>query len=431
MSSADNPTEEIRLLEELSTKLFTQLSKVFKVPDYQILINEDKKNLSIQKSDSEITILSLNLLDVLEETKLILHETNHLSVGKGFFNFLLKDTNSSYLGDKIKVSGTFNGEIERKHLALGIIFMNPSYSIDLSKITEEKNYDIEDILFDNLFVGTIDDAHFLDKENLSLNDYKKLTPEIDQIIFSLLSQISFEHNVLFNNPRAQLLKPIEDSRDSSLELQIDFKLNSDTEPLLYFLAAEEMEYPHLKYLEYYHVLEYYFNHARVQKINEILNHLLTSKLKSRSKDEITQFDKFSSLMEYHFDPQKNKESDQLTEIIEKDIKYRLIVDSMNDDNIDPRFLNKPIFNIQETKIGNFNDVYDNQNKKLKNSSSPTTEVQFCQELSRRIYKIRNHIVHTKKYEHSSVFIPNQTNFEALSSDLKLIRIIAFLMLIHY
>jgi hypothetical protein len=309
--------------------------------------------------------------------------------------------------------------------------MNPSFSIDLSKVNEEKTYDIEDLLFDNLFIGTIDDAEFLREENLDESDYQNLIPNIDQIIFSLLSQISFEHNLLFNNPRAQLLKPIENSLDSRRDLQIGFKMNTDTEPLLYFLAAEEMEYPHLKYLEYYHVLEYYFNHARVRKINEILNHLLTLKLKSKSNDDSIPYDKFSSLMDYHFNAQKNKELDQLTEIIQDDIKYRLIVDSMNEDGIDPKFLKESIFNIEETVIANYTDVYDRQSKLLKTRPSPGSEEVFCKELSRRIYKIRNHIVHTKKYEHPTVFIPNQENFQALSNDLKLIRTLAFLIIVNY
>ncbi len=431
MNSSDEPRAQKRRLSRLFRDLNVKLSDLFKESEYTIVKSDDEEKLYVRLKDSEINILSLNLLEVYEESKLILNHDDNLAIGKGFFNFLLKDTNSSYLGDKIKVSGTHNGEIERKHLALAIILMNPSFSIDLSKIIEEKTYDIEDILFDNLFIGTINDADFLNNESLTASDYKELIPEVDQIIFSLLSQISFEHNVLFNNPRAQLLKPIEDSRYPNRELKIDFKMNSDTEPLLYFLAAEEMEYPHLKYLEYYHVLEYYFNHARMQKINEILNHLITVKLKSKSKDEISQYYKYSSLMDYHLNPQKNKESDQLTEIIEKDIKYSLIVESINEDDIDPKFLSEKIFNIEKTVIGNYSQVFDRDSKKLKSRASLEIEAKFCPELSRRIYKIRNHIVHTKKYEHSSVFVPNQKNFQALSDDLKLIRIIAFLMLIHY
>lgn len=431
MSSADSSEEQLNLLEDLGKKLKKELSNVFKEPTHIIFVSEDKKTLNIRIKDSEINILSFNLEDVLEEFKLIHYFNDHLAIGKGFFNFLLKDQNSFYLGNEIKIVGTFNGKIERKHLALGVILMNPSFSIDLSKVNEEKTYDIEDLLFDNLFIGTIDDAEFLREENLDESDYQNLIPNIDQIIFSLLSQISFEHNLLFNNPRAQLLKPIENSLDSRRDLQIEFKMNTDTEPLLYFLAAEEMEYPHLKYLEYYHVLEYYFNHARVKKINEILNHLLTLKLKSKSNDDSIPYDKFSSLMDYHFNAQKNKELDQLTEIIQDDIKYRLIVDSMNEDGIDPKFLKESIFNIEETVIANYTDVYDRQSKLLKTRPSPGSEEVFCKELSRRIYKIRNHIVHTKKYEHPTVFIPNQENFQALSNDLKLIRTLAFLIIVNY
>ena len=50
------------------------------------------------------------------------------------------------------------------------------------------------------------------------------------------------------------------------------------------------------------------------------------------------------------------------------------------------------------------------------------------ELGKRIYKIRNAIVNTKKYESESIFIPTADNFKLLDKDIKLIRLLSYELL---
>lgn len=406
------------------------LESIFSRENYNIVFEED--NLSIVSLETNINVCQIPFEDLGPELEQIREYEEYLTVGDSFFNTTVNLESISSNVKKIDFNGLYQGSIEKDQLPLGLILLNASYTIDITKVDNNQEKPIEDLLNDDLFIITVTRDGLYD---LLSSETKNRTPEeifeeIDKIIYSILAQISYEHRLLFKYPRNSNKTEIETIESSREILEITYKKSNDLEPLLYFLAAEEMEYPHLKYLEYYHVLEYYFDHIRIKKIDGIINKLVSIRLQSKSYFNDSYYNEFSSLMSYHADQQSKKgEESRLTEILTEMIGYDLITSS----HILPeyKFLASPTLEIEETKFSRLNDVYDIQTAQFRTELTDSKKDAFCQELGRRIYRIRNFIVHTKKFERKNIFVPNQKNYEDLNKDIKLLRGIAYLMITTY
>lgn len=413
-------------------KIISSLEKVFNEDYFSVYFDEE--NLNVQHSESERTVLQVSVEEISEELKSIKSFGEYLTAGVDFFNALISLEHESNVKE-IEVQGYYKGNIEKRQLAIGLILFNADYTIDINKVDTMEQSELSDLLYDNLFVITIRKEKLLSelKQISKSNSFKDTMVEIDKIIYSLLTQISYTNRLTFKNPRSNIVMLKEISMNPDEKLKISFKKGLDSEPLLYFLAAEEMEYPHLKYLEYYHVLEYYFNHARIEKMDKIINNLVSIKLQAGDRIDESYYNDFSTLMAYHSDQQQKRgEEDRLIEILTDKLGYGLIVGTK--DLNDFKFLEKPLFKMDNTAV-NLKTIRDRM--KSRTASTTGSEVNrsdgeiFCKELARRIYKTRNFIVHTKKYERDNIFIPSQENYKILHDDLNLIRNIAYLIITNY
>lgn len=413
-------------IEMLKEKILSSLSEVFDTEEYSCSF--DNGYLSIKHLINNVVVCQISEDEITEELQSIKLEGEFLTIGEDFLNSIIQLDYDSKV-QKINLTGSYKGSIEKKQQALGLILLNASFTIDIDKVIPTENQELDAILHDDFYVVTInrtDLYKYLQREIVS-GEFDELILEVDKILYSLLVQVAYLHSLNFKNPRNSIIKSNDHFSEDVEILDVRFKKVKDSEPLLYFLAAEEMEYPHLKYLEYYHVLEYYFNYANIKKIDGIINDLVTIRLQSSGTLEDSYYDKFSTLMKYHNDQQQKKgEENRLIDILSNDIRYPLIATSNLVEDLS--FLSKPLFGFQNTKI-NLSNVYNN--RKFKEKVSEPDQAKFCEELGKRIYKIRNFIVHTKKYERENVFIPSQNNYAVLANDIKLIRGIAYLMITNY
>lgn len=414
-------------------QILVSLKKVFKPEDYSVKFEED--NLNINYLENNQCILQISMQELSEELISIKNFSDYLTVGDDFFNTMVSLEHDSNIKE-IEVVGQYKGSIEKGQLAIGLILFNADYAIDINKINNAEINELNDVLYDNRFVITINKLELLSelKQSSKSNQFPDITVEIDKIIYSLLTQISYTNHLTFKNPRSNIVMSKEISINEHEKLKISFKKSIDSEPLLYFLAAEEMEYPHLRYLEYYHVLEYYFNHARIEKMDKIINNLVSIKLQNGDKVDESFYNDFSLLMNYYSDQQqKRAEEDRLVEILRDKLGYGLIIGTR--DLKDFEFLSKTLFDIDQTRV-NTKTILDRKKSQIASSAS-TFDVNkkdgdlFCKELAHRIYKIRNFIVHTKKYERDNIFIPSQENYALLREDVNLIREIAHLIITNY
>ncbi|YCI76080.1 hypothetical protein M1D47_21155 [Bacillus sp. R1-10] len=419
-----------KLTSETPINSLDLLKSVFKPDDYDF--SEDEDEIKIVDKSNEMNSLTLNNNDLKDEIDAVKVYGDFFTIGEGFLNFILFDQRQAFSGEKIIIDGAFKGKIERKYPALALLITNINNIISMDKFKQNKSVIFEELLKDNIMVCELEiKKEFLDISSLNTNEISK---KVDQIINSVLANISNTGNLLLTNPRNLLSKTNSNVLSVSDGDTINVGYIKDPEPILYFLAAEEMDYPHLRYLEYYHILEYYFNHKRVKQIDNLIRKLIATKLANGGKltNSDSYFHDLNQLINKHqFDKDSNKEINQLTEIIVEDLGYNLLSSNFNSSSEEYEFLKKPLFNLKETIMTSYSNVYNRSTKKLKNDVKNEEGIEFCKDLAKRIYKIRNHIVHTKKYEYDVVFYPSQVNYTELEKDLALIRLISMLLINSY
>lgn len=384
-----------------------QLSQLYKPDQYNTEIREDK--ITIQKKDeSFIAEINISESDIQTELSLINFYADYYISGEGFLTFILLDDKNSIGTSEIKIDGAYKGSIKRNTTSFGVLIGNLAKIINTDLLENHTETDFEELIREEVVVCE------LRWEESSVIDDEKM---IDKIINSVLTNLSYSVNISFTNPR-NLIK-IQDQQSANA-LEFTLKIVKDEEPMHYFLTAEKIEYPHLKYLEYYHVLEYYFLHKKIEDFENIIKEIISIDLLNKGKPT-NYYEKVTELMDFYFGKDDNELS-QLKYVINSDLGYQLIREIINGSSLTPGFLSKKVLDIDETVI-DLNKV--NRDNQLIQTADKNIYDAFCDGLSRRIYKIRNFIVHTKKFEKQNVFIPTNGNFEFLKNDIELIRMLAY------
>jgi hypothetical protein len=245
--------------------------------------------------------------------------------------------------------------------------------------------------------------------------------EVNKIINSLLIYLSIKEGIILENPY-NMFK----NSDIETALDVDFQLATDNEPVQYFLQAEKLDMPNFKYLEYYHILEYYFLHHKIQEIDGMIKELVAINMIQNDKGEDrSYYYKLGELYNYYSEDKDSNELNQLEYLIRNNLGFNIIRSILEKHFNDYKFLIESILNIQETVIQTEGVLEKKQKKKFLDKIGENEKNIFCNGIARRIYKIRNKIVHTKKYEKEDVFLPTQLNFDSLQNDLKLIRLLSY------
>ncbi|MDA1602060.1 hypothetical protein PDL10_16890 [Bacillus cereus] len=408
----------------IDTKINKFLKKAFYENDYDIEIVGDE--LKIKDKEEIDNILTISYEELTAEFAAVNFHGPYYTVGENFINFILFDNRNVFNGEKITINGFCEGKIVKEYNSLALLISNIDKVINYDSFKQNRSCILEDVIDRKVLICELKIENELLEGGISDSE-KEL--RINQIINSVLSQIALKFNVVLHNPRNLLSQSTNNKEVLGEEASISVKYIKDYEPVLYFLAAEEIDFPHLKYLEYYHVLEYYFLHKRVKAMDGIIQQLISTKLVSGNNIyDGSYYLELNELIKYKFDTDFNKEISQLKDIILTDIGFNSIKVILTRHGLNLGFLSKPLFNIDETIVSNLNKVYNTSQKSFKEEPKEEDKNLFCNELAKRIYKIRNHIVHTKKFEKSHVFVPSQENYEALKNDITLIRLLShFLM----
>lgn len=383
-------------------------------------VSEIKRDEISVKCNGENFILGFDDSELEDELKLVEEFKDYVIKGKDFINFILIDSSNSLndkyvvevensLIKKIKINNEISDSI--------ILFNNFEYVVDERKIKYNEGNIISDIIRDEIVLCEVEI-----KSGCNI--------DVDNIINSILMHLSFSKGILLDKPE-RLLK----DNDERVNIDDTFLVIKDNEPMLYFLIAEKSNYLHYKYLEYYHVLEYYFLEHKVNALDNMIKELISERLTGIALEE-SYYTKLNNIYKHFEDKEKRKMSSEIEElqyVINKELGYKKIKYILSQYFNDIKFLSKSIFNEDETKIdlgsilknkGNFNS--DNIKEERELDLNITTA--FCNSLSKRIYKIRNSIVHTKKYESNILFTPTNEKVNTLKEDLKLIRFISYYLM---
>ena len=384
--------------------LKNKIDTLFSAEDFTCTLSEDA--IELTKGEITASILFDNDITV---------ELNNVTKAQGSFVVINQDTlqfillSEEDIEDTIYLDGVYHGSINKlSENMYGIITQNIEL-LNTSLISESKDYELKDLLHQNLYICEIG---FPDT-TLTENIVKKIKTSI---VMDVLYHRQLNFTLLEN-------KNIKNTLVIQQNAIINTVTYSDETPLEYFILAEKIEFVNFKYLEYYHVIEYYFMVFSKKKIAAIMSDLITNTfLKNKKLDDDFLYNTYKSFMNPHrINNDDFKERTQLLELF-KSLNYDLVVDAIDSSSLNNvSFLMKDLKQVKNIKIA-VQSCFNRGMNKLSKSCTSEEKEDFLIALAERVYKIRNYIVHTKKGElNSSVFHPSHNNLKELNNDVLLIR----------
>lgn len=357
-----------------------KITEAFDTSVYRLKFSTDRVEIE-EIENSQKSYILINETDAQSELDTIKTYGDYFIAGDGYLVFVLLDSNSQINDKEIEIEGAFKGTIKKYLSSLGLLISNFKNIVNMDILDGEEHY-FGDIVKKDMVICEL---------NFDSNQQITSIQERDILINSVLAHLSYSYNIFIEFPTISSLLHKEKIKAGT---KLTVKKLTDNEPILYFLLAEKIEYPHLKYLEYYHVIEYYFLHKRIEDIKKIIKNVIAAELaQSNNIDNSDYYSKITELMRF-YNGKDEKELDQLIYVITYDLGFEVIKDICSTCfNIGPRFLKDSIFNIDATAVDTINQTY-NKAKDIwdLNKLKDVTKGLFCEQLARRIYNIRNLIV---------------------------------------
>lgn len=408
----------------------------FKIAPDQLRLEREEKSLIFTSlsADDRAVQFEFDEAEFDEEIAELKSFENFIAKGSDYIHIVLVDNNGYFSNTDAEITliGEFKGVIRKKYYN-SLIATNLSNLLKstLKNLTPESFFTQIMNDFDGpVKIGELLDAKFIFleiKSNAELQDFSQIGNDlVAKIVNSILLELSFKNNIKFSLALDLYQAP-------NIDVKVCKELNwidgLDTEPVRYFLSGEMQEYPHIKYLDYYHVLEYYFLESNIKEFNNKVNDLIALKLmqlKKRSDSEV--WNAYANLYRIYGRTDKINESDQIQLVLRDLLGFSSIKEIFENGNITLTQIQKPILQNEKTRL-DINSFTTNNGTKLKEGLSETERQTICERIALRIYAIRNFIVHTKRGEMENVFVPVSSYFSQLQEDINLLRYLAYSLII--
>lgn len=395
--------------------LLKNMSLFFSLSDIQARTNHE--NATFVFYDSESEILEIDNEAVLSY-KSDRYESGSFVYFKGndaFLFFRLSSSNNQDIINKIlegtlsfNINGKLDGvisHVSRDHYE--IVIASVRDICDKSKITElRSNHDLLTIIKKNFIICELTQLAEETKAEFKAN------PDI--VFNSISAFLSFKMGIYLENPRDKYyMRNKVDCASSDGTPNINITLIRNADILRFFLSAEKSEYLHFAYLDYYHILEYYYDTMAFNKLKTEIDNLVVSKLRNGKYDDaklVLLQDNYESFLN-----KKANEIDKLKLLLSEKISTDDLLEIMNTVTQDKIFLST--FNeIPKTEINS--KFYD------KKKYCTASDCSLTDAISSRIYAIRNAIVHSSD-KGKKQFNYNPSIYEKFELEVELIRKIAF------
>src|SRR3989344_1732020 len=192
--------------------------------------------------------------------------------------------------------------------------------------------------------------------------------------------------------------------------------------LISFLeSAQNLKHNHLKYIDYYHVLEYFITDYAYRKLEDSIKNFVSLYLEGGSYEGFRR-----ALMKISEDNQMvNLSKDEPLIDVIKQIDIKEILNIINSNKLYCE-LKQDIFGIEDTRLINKWAKTD-RNAIIKVEVEDNDKEEFYKKLQKRIYKIRNVLIHSQakfRGKESIDFLPTKEYEEKLKEDVILIRELA-------
>lgn len=238
---------------------------------------------------------------------------------------------------------------------------------------------------------------------MDLTNFQQNEKTKNDIINTVIANVSFLFNVHFKNPNSTIEYKITLPNISD-QVQKMPSVVFDKKPTNYFLMAEHLQYAHYRYLEYYHVLEYYFNDMiRDEVIKSIKSLIYSVTTNSRTESLYNDFEKIAKNV---IKPDDLNESGQIHRIVEYSFNTGILTENI------------------KCKI-------ENKKKKYGFEAIDFSSDSLTKQIASRLYLIRNQIVHTKNNDSRGDAIAIDKEFIEFINDghMELIRALAYNLLL--
>lgn len=188
-----------------------------------------------------------------------------------------------------------------------------------------------------------------------------------------------------------------------------------------------------KYLDYYHVIEYFFYGERLKTLESLIEKVIRME-KIKAYNLVDNYERLSKLRELFNeleDLEKNsKEKLMFEQLVQSEyVSFDNLIKSVGKlSRDDTNILKNTTLGLKTTAINE--NIYDS-NGECKQLLTPDNKSSFLRLLTNRLYEIRNYIVHSTKYkvktDHQQVYTSDIKN-GVTAVDIKFIRTIAYLLL---
>lgn len=376
-----------------------------------IFSNNNNQQFTVNKERLNKTIQEINNYKIDDDYELYNDKYYEVSLEGDIRNMILKrnrDINSEDTTNNIKYELTQPSDIYLLIFLRRLHDTNTSMPLlnrRINRISDEYiQKDLLDLLKDSI-------PRLLTLKILS--DSNKTKSEFEALSLSYLFHLSYNSDIAYI-PSSILESYREKNkivrRNEISDIQSP-KKKYKNELVLYYQRAIFSDIAELKYLSFYHIIEYFFE----QIYNENLIELVRNKL-----------------IEPAFSYKEDKDVEELIKVVKKQLKYNNETFQIKEDEALKLVLDKFIIDFDDIKneINRYDDILLDYYKSKEVSFSKGNKVNFDEDrkailanLSKRIYNTRNAIVHSKEGGKNHKYLPSKHD-KILQKELFLIRLIA-------
>lgn len=435
-----------------SNLLHTKLKTCFEKYNDQIMIEDIEDGLQCLLNGD--TICAITELDI-DEINNSLNEIQKVSDSTRECNYIYTKNDESYMikaiyfAPDIPIESTIHFDFFEPFDVINCKVKVRNISGD----TDELIYcsDEYKILSDNFVSKLKQTPHFAEQTEFKLEEIfrkdiaiielkipqeeikeSEIFSRVHDIINQCLVNLSFEKNInLYIPDKHSTSVPVDVRHEESIKLNLSSSEN--LEAYRFFLDAEKNMDIRFKYLDYYHVIEYFFYGERLKTLESLIEKVIRME-KIKAYNLVDNYERLSKLRELFNeleDLEKNsKEKLMFEQLVQSEyVSFDNLIKSVGKlSRDDTNILKNTTLGLKTTAINE--NIYDS-NGECKQFLTPDNKSSFLRLLTNRLYEIRNYIVHSTKYkvktDHQQVYTSDIKN-GVTAVDIKFIRTIAYLLL---
>lgn len=427
----------------------SSISNALKKYNSNITIEENESEGSIvvsyQVSENESEpILNINGIDFVEQdTELRLwsqgfNDTNYLNHSGKYYVPFLTTTNferetirivDHFFDNPEKVIGKIITKVNEEHIGKCLCLMS-KYDLLADEVKmivqqrseEDNDFYLKDIFSDNLFFIEIDYSELG-------NDYVTKEEYIESLVYAIRAKMAY-NGVIFHELVPYPNESMVLTNHEADCLKIDSGYNRNVDAFSFFISAKSEKNRRMKFLDFYHVIEYFFYSNNLRVMRELINEAISLERMGNiqnPEDRLKVLQRLFNRLEA--DSKRTAEREMFQDLLVDTVGYDSLYYELSGVNIN--FLNQ---NNQDRSKTGF-DISGVQDRKSPEKSllepekvAEETKEEFLKNLASRLYDIRNFIVHSAKYKADHDYVSAPRRNDNFDDDINLIEKIAYILL---